>query len=156
MGFGWTFTKINPFFYSIDKMYGGIWIMISLRKLMVYFLLEWTVFNRVLQSAGITFFYFYGFSFGAWSILYRNNLSNTVTIVICCLNYPHAERVLFPCLLRHGSSSSFLTKRFYGSISKKSITIPRSNISSSNSGGSEDNSSKQQKACLYISYANCA
>lgn len=75
--------------------------------------------------------------------------------MICCLHFPHAERVLFPCLLRQGSSS-FLTKRFYGSMTKKLINIPRSNISSSNSDGSEDNSSKQQKACLYISYAKSA
>lgn len=60
------------------------------------------------------------------------------------VEYFSRERVLFPCLLRQGSSS-FLTKRFYRSTSKKSITIPRSNISSSNSDGSEDNSSKQQK-----------
>lgn len=60
------------------------------------------------------------------------------------VEYFSRERVLFPRLLGQGSSS-FLTKRFYGLMSKKATTIPRSNISSSNSGGSEDNSSKRQK-----------
>ncbi|KAI5660291.1 hypothetical protein M9H77_29084 [Catharanthus roseus] len=53
------------------------------------------------------------------------------------------ERVISASVLKQGRSH-FLSKGFYGLVSKKVATIARSNVSS-NSGGNEDNSSKQEK-----------
>lgn len=60
----------------------------------------------------------------------------------------YAERVISERLLRKGSLP-FLRKGLYDLLTKKVTLIPRSNISS-NSNGSGDDSSGQEKACLTI------